>query len=121
MHQLSVSARRIWSDSICGGFGHKTATGHSSFERISKKEIYGLFCPGFPAVNGVSLGGEVDAEFYDLLAGCEKRLVVAFFLYLLESDFGRLVALEFYYIDIFIGVEDDVYAAAGGVILRLDI
>lgn len=36
MHQLSISARRIWSDSICGGFGHKTATGHSSFERISK-------------------------------------------------------------------------------------
>ncbi len=36
MHQLSISARRIWSDSICGGFGYKTATGHSSFERISK-------------------------------------------------------------------------------------
>lgn len=86
-----------------------------------KEEIYGLFCPGFPAVNGVSLGREVDAEFYDLLAGCEKRLVVAFFLYLLESDFGRLVALELYYIDIFVGIEDDVYAAAGGVILRLDI
>ena len=36
MHQLGVSARRIWSDSICGGFGYKTATVHSSFERISK-------------------------------------------------------------------------------------
>lgn len=69
----------------------------------------------------MNLGGEVDTEFYDLLTGCEKRLVVAFFLYLLESDFGRLVALEFYYIDIFVGIEDDVYAAAGGVILRLDI
>ena len=93
----------------------------SVLKESQKEEIYGLFCPGFPAVNGVSLGGEVDAEFYDLLAGCEKRLVVAFFLYLLESDFGRLVALELYYIDIFVGVEDDVYAAAGGVILRLDI
>lgn len=23
MHQLSVSARRIWSDSICGGFASR--------------------------------------------------------------------------------------------------
>lgn len=40
MHQLSISARRIWSDSICGGFGHKTATGHSSFEIISKRKKF---------------------------------------------------------------------------------
>ena len=65
-----------------------------------------------PAVNGVGLGGEVDAEFDDLLAGGEERLVVAFFLYLLEGDFRRLVALELDDIDIFVGVEDDVYATA---------
>ena len=41
----------------------------------------------FPAVNGVGLGGEVDAEFDDLLAGGKERLVIALFLYLLESDF----------------------------------
>mgnify|MGYP004642800253 CR=1 FL=1 len=34
-----------------------------------------------PAVNGVGLGGEVDAEFDDLLAGGEERLVVALFFY----------------------------------------
>ena len=60
----------------------------------------------------MGLGGEVDAEFDDLLAGGEERLVVAFFLYLLEGDFRRLVALELDDIDIFVGVEDDVYAAS---------
>ena len=65
-----------------------------------------------PAVNGVGLGGEVDAEFDDLLAGGEERLVVALFLYLLESDFRRLVTFELDDIDIFVGVEDDVYAAS---------
>ena len=35
-----------------------------------------------------------------------------FFLYLLESDFRRLVALELDDIDIFVGVKDDVYAAS---------
>lgn len=40
MHQLSISARRIWSDSICGGFGHKTATGYSSIDRISKRKRF---------------------------------------------------------------------------------
>lgn len=67
------------------------------------------------------LGGEVDAEFDDLLAGGEERLVVALFLYLLEGDFRRLVALELDDIDIFVGVENDVYAAARCVILGLDI
>ena len=66
----------------------------------------------FPAVDGMGLGGEVDAKFDDLLAGGEERLVVAFFLYLLESDFRRLVALELDDIDLFVGVEDDVYAAS---------
>ena len=79
------------------------------------------FSADLPAVNGVGLGGEVDAEFDDLLAGGEERLVVAFFLYLLEGDFRRLVALELDDIDIFVGVENDVYAAARCVILGLDI
>lgn len=66
----------------------------------------------FPAVDGMGLGGEVDAEFDDLLAGGEERLVVALFLYLLEGDFRRLVALELDDIDIFVGIENDVYAAS---------
>ena len=69
----------------------------------------------------MGLGGEVDAEFDDLLAGGEERLVVALFLYLLESDFRRLVTLELDDIDIFVGVENDVYAAARCVVLSLDI
>lgn len=39
------------------------------------------FSADLPAVNGVGLGGEIDAEFDDLLAGGEERLVVALFLY----------------------------------------
>ena len=70
------------------------------------------FSADLPAVNGVGLGGEVDTEFDDLLAGGEERFVVALFLYLLESDFRRLIALELDDIDIFVGVEDDVYAAS---------
>ena len=65
-----------------------------------------------PAVDGVGLGGEVDAKSDDLLAGGEERFVVALFLYLFESDFRRLVTLELDDIDIFVGVEDDVYAAS---------
>ena len=65
-----------------------------------------------PAVDGMGLGGEVDAEFDDSLAGGEERLVIALFLYLLEGDFRRLVALELDDIDIFVGVENDVYAAS---------
>ena len=38
-----------------------------------------LYC--FPAVDGAGLGGEVDAEFDDLLAGGEERLVIALLLY----------------------------------------
>ena len=60
----------------------------------------------------MGLGGEVDAKFDDLLAGGEERLVIALFLYLLEGDFRRLVTLELNDIDIFVGVEDDVYAAS---------
>ena len=70
------------------------------------------FSADLPAVNGVGLGGEIDAEFDDLLAGGEERLVVALFFYLLESDFRRLVTFELDDIDIFVGVEDDVYAAS---------
>ena len=32
------------------------------------------FSADLPAVNGVGLGGEIDAEFDDLLAGGEERL-----------------------------------------------
>ena len=39
------------------------------------------FSADLPAVNGVGLGGEIDAEFDDLLAGGEERLVVALLLY----------------------------------------
>lgn len=39
MHLLSISARRIWSDSICGGFGHKTATGIAVLIESQKEEI----------------------------------------------------------------------------------
>ena len=70
------------------------------------------FSADLPAVNGVGLGGEVDAEFDDLFAGGEERLVIALFLYLLESDFRRLVTFELDDIDVFVGVEDYVYAAS---------
>ena len=70
------------------------------------------FSTDLPVVNGVGLGGEIDAEFDDLLAGGEERLVIALFLYLFESDFRRLVTLELNDIDIFVGVENDVYAPA---------
>lgn len=37
MHQLSVSARRIWSDSICGGLLLARGTNPFAFDRNVKK------------------------------------------------------------------------------------